>query len=504
MNCMKLGLGLVLLTAMTAQSVSAQPPPGFGVFKHAKKFAYHPSGRDHTDILGPGHPAFNHDDEFATGLDGLKFRTAVRTDIYDETAGFDEVLVTEVLYEITVRDKEDKLVLDPPTGTQGQPGEPGELVIVDYKVTLLDSEWAPHELYLEEEWDWEDESSAPAIEEILEDWGDLPQSNFGYLYHRVQTVGFTPPITDHPEYQPPHFCDYAERQHNGIWLYDEDDDEDGDGCVDTPANNALVLPGASYKGTYVFRYIGSCPVEPSIQITSNVNLTENVNGVRLHWDIRKQFLDAAPFYKGSSYDNGDDHPVTAIAPDKYPFFDGETGMFENITSYEKGLNGIVIDIRNQVCGNGDATPEDFVFKTGDDNTPGDWQPVTTAPIVRTEQGGGVDGTDRIWLFWDDHVIEDTWLQVQMPGVETESGKDATFYFGNLVGETGNGPQNPNVVDVGVFDLLKFRNDYGSKVPADIESVSDFDRSGGLLNVFDLLLFRKSYLNSIPRITPQPN
>ncbi len=75
------------------------------------------------------------------------------------------------------------------------------------------------------------------------------------------------------------------------------------------------------------------------------------------------------FYGDSAFDgnipapNDDD---TAIATDKTALLPGQTATFANITSYNKGINGVMIDIAGL---SGTPTASDFAFSVGNDNNP---------------------------------------------------------------------------------------------------------------------------------------
>lgn len=149
--------------------------------------------------------------------------------------------------------------------------------------------------------------------------------------------------------------------------------------------------------------------------------------------VGTQVVAAQVFYDNSSWDAASDDD--AIAPDKIPLLPGGTGSFVNVTSYDKGINGLMVDVAN-LCAGAQAT--DFSFKVGNDNSPDAWPDAPAPSSVSVRAGEGVGGSCRIVVTWADGVIVDTWLRVKL----LASGdlgllSDHTFYFGNLVGETGN-------------------------------------------------------------------
>ena len=148
------------------------------------------------------------------------------------------------------------------------------------------------------------------------------------------------------------------------------------------------------------------------------------------------------FYNGSRYDpletvsDTDDH---ALAPDKVPLRPGDVGSFANISSYNKGINGLFVDIAHLADPDWiDAT--DFIFRVGRSEPLSDWQPAPVPREVVVRPGEGVDESDRIHITWREREVANTWLQVVVRGNDdTGLGHDDVFFFGNLIGESGDAP-----------------------------------------------------------------
>ena len=131
------------------------------------------------------------------------------------------------------------------------------------------------------------------------------------------------------------------------------------------------------------------------------------------------------FYNNSAWDDGngaanaaDDN---AIAPDKVALRPGIKATFANYTSYDKGINGLMIDVYDLP---GTPTLNDFLFRMGnndkpygnDANNPADDWPWAPDPIaVAVRPGAGQDGADRVTLIWEDGAIRNCWLQVTVTG-----------------------------------------------------------------------------------------
>ncbi len=157
------------------------------------------------------------------------------------------------------------------------------------------------------------------------------------------------------------------------------------------------------------------------------------------------------FYAGTAF--GED-----VASDKRALLPGQPASFENYTSYDKGINGIMVDIA------GLANPDDlnidnlsdyFEFHVGNDSETNDWT-ITSAPTnVTVRPGEGVGDSDRVTLIWDDGVIVNQWLMViVLPTLNTGLAAPDVFCFGSAPGESGNVAIDAKV---NAIDMLMARN-----------------------------------------------
>src|SRR5205823_11384849 len=112
-------------------------------------------------------------------------------------------------------------------------------------------------------------------------------------------------------------------------------------------------------------------------------------------------VDRRVFYNHSAWDNNDAGnnaaDDNAIATDKQALLPGHTATFANYTSYSRGINGIIVDVKNLPPGAG-PTSADFVFKVGNDNNPATWPTLVglvTLPTVNVRRGAGQGGSDRV-------------------------------------------------------------------------------------------------------------
>jgi hypothetical protein len=197
------------------------------------------------------------------------------------------------------------------------------------------------------------------------------------------------------------------------------------------------------------------------------------------------------FYNHSAWDGNNQAANVAddaaIATDKAALLPGGTASFANYTSYDKGINGIMVDIANLA---GTPTAADFVFKTGNSSDPSTWT-LAPAPLsITVRWGAGVNGSDRVTLIWADNnldgqadpneAVAKKWLQVTVlsdgNGGQTGLASDDVFYFGNAVGESGDGSGAPSYAYVNATDKLAARNNPRTFLnPAPIDFAYDFNR-----------------------------
>ncbi len=190
----------------------------------------------------------------------------------------------------------------------------------------------------------------------------------------------------------------------------------------------------------------------------------------------------------------------AIATDKTAYLPGSgAATFANVSSYFKGINGIMVDIPPQ---HGTITADDFVFKVGNNNSPNAWATAPAPTTVSVRSGAGVDGSDRIELMWANNAIQKQWLQVIVNGNDTLGGNNTNtglassdvFYFGHSLGDTGLGDTAVNAT-VNAIDEGGTRNNpqvAGNNIP--ITNLHDFNRDGRV-NAIDEAITRNNATNS---------
>jgi len=194
-------------------------------------------------------------------------------------------------------------------------------------------------------------------------------------------------------------------------------------------------------------------------------------------------VDRHVFYNNSAFD-GDAGPSAnddnAIAPDdpagetvKTVLLPGDTADFTNVTSYDEGINGIMVDI-DGLPPNGYIDEDDFVFKVGTDDTSIDTWTAAPDPIsISIRPGAGTDGSDRVTIIWADDGIKNKWLQVAVKAsADTGLVTDDVFYFGNKVGDVDGDLQ----VDFDDTWEILTSGYYNQPTELNIDSRYDLDRS----------------------------
>jgi len=210
------------------------------------------------------------------------------------------------------------------------------------------------------------------------------------------------------------------------------------------------------------------------------------------------------FYNDSVFD-GDDPAANvqddrAIATDKRALLPGEVGSFANVTSYDGGINGVMIDIENLPFA-GEATRADFQLRAGTSSDTSEWTTAPTPYDFEFRRGAGVGGSDRVSMVWSFNGMRNKWLQVTvLPTQRTGLQRPDVFYFGNLVGECA-GPPGP-VMYVSPADWAATRSALNSTVG--VTHRYDHNRDGRV-SPADLAIVRSNFQRSLvaPPTAPAP-
>jgi hypothetical protein len=174
----------------------------------------------------------------------------------------------------------------------------------------------------------------------------------------------------------------------------------------------------------------------------------------------------------------------AVAPDKQALLPGGRGAFANVSSYARGINGLMIDLNDLKQMH--FSEQLFRFDVRDDKS-NVWTPVSSVTTrIEIRRGAGVNGSDRVVVVFGDRAIWDQWLRVTvLQGTSAGLAAPDVFYFGHLADDVG-GAASPPRVDA--LDLAAVRRAMGR--PAPITHPADFNRDGRV-DALDLVATRQN-------------
>ena len=208
------------------------------------------------------------------------------------------------------------------------------------------------------------------------------------------------------------------------------------------------------------------------------------------------------FYNNSAFDGNDPAANAAddaaVAPDKAALLPGQTAAFANYTSYEKGINGVMVDVARLPAGaEARLSAADFSFHAGNNADATAWAAAPAPASVTVRLGAGAGGADRVTLVWPDGTVRKQWLRVTVAAnAHTGLASPDVFYFGSAIGETGNRPGDARVNDADTRLVRRNRTRRPRRgVPgvaprASIDSRFDVDRNG-TVDVLDRQVVRRN-------------
>jgi Peptidase M60, enhancin and enhancin-like/N-terminal domain of M60-like peptidases/Cadherin-like domain len=195
------------------------------------------------------------------------------------------------------------------------------------------------------------------------------------------------------------------------------------------------------------------------------------------------------FYNRSTsaaFGNGSGNPVSAIDLTKVALLPGQVASAANYTNYSRGLNGLVVDIKNptNLSGINAASFQFAAWSSFPDSTP-NFVPITPTVTVTTYPEVGVNGSDRVKLEFDNNAIQNSWLRVTMlADANTGLLNNDVFYFGNARFDvTPTSPFPSQQVTINAFDVNSIRSRVGLNSGI-ISNAFDVDRNG-TVNAFDV-------------------
>jgi ELWxxDGT repeat protein len=244
-----------------------------------------------------------------------------------------------------------------------------------------------------------------------------------------------------------------------------------------------VMPAGSYRVTLRAASVSAADGDP-LQRDYSFDFTAPPARVRARHVFDNQSA-ADGFNPGANV--GDDKAVLAAQP----LLPGGAPSGANVAGSARGINGVMIDVLGlPLQGDHPLTPQDFDIRVGDGST---WAPAPPTALITSRAGPG--GTTRVTLLWPHGVVRNTWLRVTMlPTSNTGLSAPDVFYFGNLVGDTGDSaPGQPPTVNAA--DIARTRAHLGATDP---DSLARYDFDGnGAIDAADLATVRRNQFHSLP-------
>jgi hypothetical protein len=210
----------------------------------------------------------------------------------------------------------------------------------------------------------------------------------------------------------------------------------------------------------------------------------------------------------NDWDAGDEYMLTGPNGDhsaglgKTALLPGQWATFANYTSYDRGINGIMVDVAN-LADPDNLDETDFIFRVGNDNDPGSWPAAPAPASVSVRPHPTEADTSRITITWPGNAIEKQWLQVTvLAGGHTGLAENDIFYWGNAPGDSGLGNTSAFAFVTVTDELAARHSPHNLADPASIEDFVDYNHDRWV-TVADELIARHNgtnLLNALKLIT----
>ncbi len=206
------------------------------------------------------------------------------------------------------------------------------------------------------------------------------------------------------------------------------------------------------------------------------------------WDGNSAAIQAVP-------DNAAIAMVTAGVPKTPHLPGGGVAVAANITSFSRGINGIMVDLSAGVTHTG-ITAADFVFKVGNNNSPNLWAAAPAPSAISVIPGGGVGGADRVEITWASGVVKNQWLEVQvLPTVATGLLAADVHFWGNKIADSASSSP-ATTFETTATDAAQVFGNLGAGKP--ITDLRDYNRDGAVTATDASVVFAN--LGNITRIS----
>ena len=218
--------------------------------------------------------------------------------------------------------------------------------------------------------------------------------------------------------------------------------------TDTLAHYQQELRFVNYNNTA--GGLGVTPITATFVANDGTNLGTPVTSTINIKLASGQVLGNRLFYNNSIYDgnnaaigSADD---AAIASDKTGFNGTSTATFANVSAFNKGITGIMVDLASGLGTHSaiNLTSGDITFKVSPAafvatsyNQLSTWSAASTPSAISVRLGSGVGGSDRLEITWATGAIKNQWLEVDVHSAgHTGLAADDVFYFGSQIGDSG--------------------------------------------------------------------
>jgi len=196
--------------------------------------------------------------------------------------------------------------------------------------------------------------------------------------------------------------------------------------------------------------------------------------------------------------------ATSLATDKVPLLPGQSSTYANYTNYNRGLNGLVVDVVGlpaTVTETQLAASLQFANWNGIAAAGFVALPLAAVPTVSIVQGG-VAGSRRVQITFPDNTVQNTWLRVTvLANSDTLLAANDVFYFGNVIGELNIGNTATRLRVNGQDVALILANQSPGANSVNVTNIFDLDRNGRVNGLdYSILLANQQAAGIVAPIT----
>ena len=253
------------------------------------------------------------------------------------------------------------------------------------------------------------------------------------------------------------------------------------GIINAPVTADLGTPGAriikpgDVNGSVLWRRIAEMSLYHMPPLGTAVINQVGVDLVRKFTENGVYVVSRQLFYNGSAFDNKDAAAGAfddrAIALNKEVLLPGLKATVANISTYSRGINGVMVDIWNLPAV---PTAADIRVRVGNNSQPSTWATGPAPSSITVRKKAGVAGSDRVTLIWPEGSILQQWVEISvLPSARTGLESADKFYLGSAPGDTGD---QLTAVGVDSSDLFRVKaNPRNALNPAAVTSTLDVNR-----------------------------